>query len=281
MQELERTGAFDREILAVVTVTGTGWVDPDAARSLEYEHGGNTAIVAQQYSYLPSWISFLVDADKAAATGEALNNAVYQRWSQLPADHRPKLIVFGLSLGSYGAEAGFAGPDVQQSVANLAGRSDGVLLVGPTASNKVWSQLQAARSPASPVWRPVYQDGVTVRFANQPSDLTGEAPDWKEPRVLYIHHPSDPVGYFDYETLWSRPDWTKAPTGYDVPARVGWWPIVTWVQLVGDLIAGFSTPPGHGHNYAADYVAGWAAVAPPAGWTDADSTRLLQHLGLG
>ena len=99
VQELERTGAFDREVLAVVTVTGTGWVDPDAARSLEYEHAGNTAIVAQQYSYLPSWISFLVDADKAAATGEALNNAVYQRWSQLPADHRPKLIVFGLSLG--------------------------------------------------------------------------------------------------------------------------------------------------------------------------------------
>jgi hypothetical protein len=76
------------------------------------------------------------------------------------------------------------------------------------------------------------------------------------------------VGYFDYETLWSRPEWTDAPTGYDVPARVGWWPIVTWVQLVGDLIAGFSTPPGHGHNYAADYGAGWAAVAPPAGTKD-------------
>ena len=66
VQELERTGAFDREVLAVVTVTGTGWVDPTAARSLEYEHHGDTAIVAQQYSYLPSWISFLVDADKAA-----------------------------------------------------------------------------------------------------------------------------------------------------------------------------------------------------------------------
>ena len=66
----------------------------------------------------------------------------------------------------------------------------------------------------------MYQDGVTVRFANQPSDLADAAPDWKTPRVLYIHHPSDPVGYFDYETLWSRPDWTKAPTGYDVP-RLG------------------------------------------------------------
>ena len=45
VEELERTGAFDREVLAVVTVTGTGWVDPDAAQSLEYEHNGNTAIV--------------------------------------------------------------------------------------------------------------------------------------------------------------------------------------------------------------------------------------------
>lgn len=281
VQELERTGAAEREVLAVVTVTGTGWVDPDAAISLEYAHRGDTAIVAQQYSYLPSWISFLVDADKAAATGEALNDAVHQWWSALPEASRPKLVVFGLSLGSFGAEAAFAGPTAAGSVANLVDRSDGALIVGPTDSNRIWTQLQAAREPGSPVWRPVYDGGRTVQFANKPENLAEPDPAWQTPRVLYIHHPSDPVGYFDYATLWQRPDWTRAPTGYDVPDRVGWWPIVTWVQLVADLIAGFSTPPGHGHNYASDYVAGWTAVVPPAGWTDADSVRLLQHLDLG
>ena len=31
VEELERTGAFDREIVVVATSTGTGWIDPDAA----------------------------------------------------------------------------------------------------------------------------------------------------------------------------------------------------------------------------------------------------------
>ncbi|MET0908316.1 MAG: alpha/beta-hydrolase N-terminal domain-containing protein, partial [Ilumatobacteraceae bacterium] len=56
VEELQRTGAFDRDILAVVTVTGTGWIDPDASRALEVLHSGNTAMVGMQYSFLPSWI---------------------------------------------------------------------------------------------------------------------------------------------------------------------------------------------------------------------------------
>jgi uncharacterized membrane protein len=45
VRELERTGAFRREVLGVITTTGTGWVDPNAASSLEYLHRGNTALV--------------------------------------------------------------------------------------------------------------------------------------------------------------------------------------------------------------------------------------------
>ena len=68
------------------------------------------------------------------------------------------------------------------------------------------------------------------------------------------------------------------PKGYDVLARAGWFPIVTGVQEVADLIAGFSAPSGYGHNYAIDFVSGWAAVVPPVQWTEADSARLQQHL---
>ena len=75
VRELERTGAFEREVLGVVTTTGTGWVDPNAASSLEYLHGGDTALVGLQYSYLPSWISFLVDRAEAAEAGAALTGA--------------------------------------------------------------------------------------------------------------------------------------------------------------------------------------------------------------
>jgi uncharacterized membrane protein len=70
----------------------------------------------------------------------------------------------------------------------------------------------------------------------------------------------------------------RVSQGYDIPARAGWFPIVTGVQEVPDLIAGFSAPSGYGHNYAVDLVSGWAAVVPPARWTQADSARLQRHL---
>ena len=278
VRELERTGAFEREILGVVTTTGTGWVDPNAASSLEYLHGGDTALVGLQYSYLPSWISFLVDRDEAAEAGVALYRHVHRRWSQLPAEGRPKLIIFGESLGSFGAEAPFRGGDAAASLANLVAGSDGALFTGPTASNPIWSQLTDDREPGSPVWRPVYGGGTQVQFANRPADLERPDPGWRHPRVLYVHHPSDPVGNATLEALWRRPEWTDRPQGYDVPARAGWFPIVTGVQEVADLMAGFSAASGYGHNYGINFVTGWAAVVPPAGWTAADSARLQRHL---
>ncbi|MBV9722384.1 MAG: alpha/beta-hydrolase family protein, partial [Mycobacterium sp.] len=43
--ELERTGAFARKVLVIAPTTGTGWIDPVAARSLEMIYNGDTAIV--------------------------------------------------------------------------------------------------------------------------------------------------------------------------------------------------------------------------------------------
>ena len=278
VRELERTGAFEREVLAVVTATGTGWVDPNGASALEYLHGGDTAMAGLQYSYLPSWISFLVDRGEAAEAGTALYRQVHRRWSQLPAEGRPRLLVFGESLGSFGAEAAFRGRDAAASLGNLVAGSDGALFTGPTASNRIWDQLTDDREPSSPVWRPVFDGGTAVQFANRPTDLERADPAWRQPRVLYVHHPSDPVGNANLESLWRRPEWTEQPKGYDIPARVGWFPIVTGFQEVADLVAGFSAPSGYGHNYGIDFAAGWAAVAPPEGWTTADTVRLQRHL---
>ena len=69
VRDLQRAGGFGRKNLLVVTTTGSGWVDPALSDSFEYLSGGDAATVAIQYSYLPSWISYLVDQSKARDAG--------------------------------------------------------------------------------------------------------------------------------------------------------------------------------------------------------------------
>ena len=172
VRDLQRAGGFERKVLVVATTTGTGWVDPAAVDSLEYEFNGDSAMVAMQYSYLPSAVSFLVDQTKAKDAGRALFDQVYSVWSQLPAGSRPELLVFGESLGTFGGEAAFSGlPDI-------GARTDGVLWAGPPNFNRLWRDFVGDREPSSPEWLPVYDTGKEVRFADQPSDLGQPATAW-------------------------------------------------------------------------------------------------------
>jgi uncharacterized membrane protein len=141
LKELERAGAFGRRVLCVVTATGTGWIDANGIDALEYMYEGDSALVSIQYSYLPSWISFLVDRSRAEQAGRELFNEVYARWSQLPEARRPRLLVFGESLGSFGGEAAFSGTD------DLRNRTDGALWEGPPNDNTLWGEFVRKRDP--------------------------------------------------------------------------------------------------------------------------------------
>jgi uncharacterized membrane protein len=278
VDELNRTHAQDREVLMLVATTGTGWVDPLAAAALEYMYRGDTAIAAMQYSFLPSWISFILDTTTAMESGIAINEAVIEWWEGLPEDNRPRLIAFGESLGSLGSEAGYALGSLDESLAFIQEKVDGAFWVGPTDSNAVRQQLLAERDPTSPVWKPVYNDGAIVRLENQPGSHDPYDASWLAPRVVYYHHASDPVGYWNWETVWKPQDWTDKPVGPDVPDSVRWVPFTTFTQVVVDLINGFSASVGHGHNYNDTFVEGWSIVAPPDGWTAADTDALQAHL---
>ncbi len=276
--ELERTGAFERDVLAVVTVTGTGWIDPDASRALEVLHSGNTAMVGIQYSFLPSWIAKLLVDGASAEAGAVLFDTVYEAWAELPEDDRPKLIIYGLSLGSYGAESAYAGQTAANSVANMMARTDGVLLGGPTNDNVAHRQITGDREEGSPVWRPVYEDGETVRFFNDVDELIPLDPDWEAPRYAYVQHGSDPVTFWNFNSIWSPSPWMDDPRGPDVPEGGPWVPFVTGIQGVFDLMAGFSAPPGHGHDYQLEWPGAWAQVIPPEGWTSDDTEALNTFL---
>lgn len=274
VRELERAGGFDREVLVVWVPTGTGWVVEEAAVALELLHRGDTAIAAIQYSFLPSLLAVFMDDGLAEEAGIALFNAVHDHWSGLPIDERPVLLLFGKSLGTAGVEAPFAGLDASSSVANLVARTDGALIVGAKIVNPVHSQLTRERDPGSPVWQPIFDEGRSVRFVSRDPNQPPMDPDWRAPRIVYLQHPSDPVPHWGLEALWWPPEWYDRPRGYDVPDAAGWFPVVSGVQGVSDLIFQLSTPPGFGHVYSTDYADGWARVAPPDGWTEADTERL-------
>jgi uncharacterized membrane protein len=278
VRELERAGGFDRKVLVVWVPTGTGWIVPKAAASLEQLHRGNTAIVAIQYSFLPSVLAIFMDAGLANDAGIALFNAVRARWSELPPDGRPKLVVFGKSLGTAGVEVPFVGVDASSSVANLVARTDGALIVGAKQSNPIHSQLTRERDPGSPVWQPVFDRGRTVRFLNRDPDQPALDAHWSAPRIVYLQHPSDPTVFWSVEALWWPPQWMDQPRGFDVPDELRWFPIVSGVQAVGDILHQLGTPPGFGHDYSTDYVKGWASVISPEAWTDAETERLEQFI---
>lgn len=267
IDELERTGAFERSVLVVIATTGTGWVNPTAAQAIELVHNGDSALVASQYSYLPSWVSFVADRDKAAEAGTLLVDRVHERWLQESEATRPKLLIYGESLGTQAAEGAFDG------LAEIRDTVDGVLWVGPPNANRIWGQLVDRRDPGTTEIEPEYADGLVVRFADDATDMAENGP-WLSPRVLYVQHPSDPVVWWSTGLAFTRPDWLREPPGEDRSPSMKWFPVVTFWQVTADLTNAAAVPDGHGHNYGTLVLDGWIAVAQPSGWTDADTERV-------
>jgi uncharacterized membrane protein len=269
VDDLQRAGGFQRKNLLVVTTTGSGWVDPALVDTFEYLTGGDCATVAIQYSYLPSWVSYLVDQSKALAAGRALFDAAYGAWAKLPAGHHPRLFVAGESLGSFGGEAAFTGEN------DLANRTSGALFAGPPNFNTLFREFSDNRDAGSPEVQPVYQDGRTVRFANDPAaGIPPQGQPWEGSRVLYMLHPSDPIVWWSPHLIFSQPDWISEPPGRDVLRGMFWMPFITFWQVTADLPFATGVPDGHGHRYSGEYVDGWNAVLRPAGITPQDLTKL-------
>lgn len=271
-QELRRTGGLDREVVAVATTTGTGWINDAEASALEYMYNGDTAIVSMQYSFLPSWLSFLVDKENARQAGQALFEAVDGLIREMPEAQRPRLVVFGESLGSFGGEAPFL------ALNNLIARTDGALFSGPTFNNTIWTQLTRERDAGSPMWLPIYDDGENVRFSAKAENLARPDAPWGAPRVVYLQHASDPIAWWNPDLLFAEPDWLREPKGYDVSGRMQWIPIVTFLQVSADMAVAVDVPDGHGHVYVKDVANAWAAILQPPGWTPEKTERLRSKL---
>ncbi|MCS3788840.1 putative membrane protein [Tsukamurella ocularis] len=271
-RELARTGALDRRHVVVVPTTGSGWVNPTAARAVELMYDGDVALVAMQYSYLPSWISFLTDGEASLRSGKRLIDAVVADVRARPAPARPKLLVMGESLGSRAGEGAFAG------LSDIRDKVDGVVWLGPPRANPIHSAITDRRDLGTPEVLPTYTDGLIVRFTDGQRPLTGDGGsggvEWLAPHIVYVQHPSDPVVWWSPELILRQPDWLREPPGRDRSPAMAWYPFVTFWQVSADLANAAGVPDGHGHNYGTALVDAFAAVLPPAGWTSADTERV-------
>ncbi|MEH3141390.1 MAG: alpha/beta-hydrolase family protein [Mycobacterium kyogaense] len=274
-RELQRTGGLERAVVAVATTTGTGWINNAEATALEYMYNGDTAIVSMQYSFLPSWLSFLVDKENARQAGQALFEAVDELVRAMPEAQRPKLVVFGESLGSFGGEAPFL------ALNNLIARTDGALFSGPTFNNTIWTDLTINRDPGSPQWLPIYDKGENVRFVAEPRDLQRPHDPWGQPRVVYLQHASDPIAWWNPDLLFAKPDWLREPRGYDVSPDMQWIPVVTFLQVSADMAVAVDVPDGHGHVYVRNVADAWASILLPPGWSAAKTEKLRPLLRSG
>lgn len=257
--ELDRTKAWDRQVLVLITTTGQGWVNNWGATAVEYLTGGNCALAAIQHSTLPSPLALLDASNRPREAGRAVLEAVSARLAQLPAGHRPKVYVSGESLGAYGGNAAFSSLD------DLLARVDGAVWTGTPTFTDLHRQITAARVVGSTQVNPVVDNGRHVRFASKPAELSADQfgrplGAWEFPRVVYVQHPSDPVVWWSPDLLVETPPWL-AETRVEGPAvAMSWLPVVTFWQVTGDMPAATEVPSGYGHNYRDELVPVWAAV---------------------
>ena len=111
-RELERTNAFDRSWLMVASPTGTGYVNYAAVSILEFLTRGDCATLAMQYSARPSPLS-LDRVSEGRRHMRMLAGALRERLAQCPPGRRPKVLLFGESLGAWTSQDAFVNSGTQ------------------------------------------------------------------------------------------------------------------------------------------------------------------------
>ena len=269
LAELKRIGAFKRKALVIATPTGTGWIDPAGLAPAEFLFDGDIASVSVQYSYLPSWLSLLVAPEYGAETAREVFTEVYGFWRELPRATRPKLYLFGLSLGSLNSDLSVEMFDV------VGDPFDAAVWVGPPFASRTWPRVTRERVAGTPSWLPEFGNGSVVRFGSQNGFAPSSGPGWGPMRLVYLQYASDPIVFFETDSLVGPPSWMAKPRGPDVSPEFQWYPGVTFLQLILDIITATTTKVGHGHVYAGtDYLDAWITATDAPGWDDAGLDRI-------
>ena len=272
LDELERTGAFERSWLLVDSPTGTGYVNYAAVNALEVLARGDCAAVAMQYAARPSVLS-LDRVKEGRRQSRLLLDALHARLEQIPEDRRPRLVLFGESLGAWSSQD----PFVDRGTAGLdATGVDRAIWIGTPHFSK-WKE-QVLRDDRSDV------DHTTLGVFNDIDEWHALGPDACESiRYVMITHHNDGVALFGPELAIQAPEWLGPPDSRPsgVPKGMRWVPGATFFQVLVDMKNSATVVPGQfaatGHDYRADLLPFFDAVLG-FGATEDQRTRIAAWL---
>ena len=246
LAELDRTGAFDREYLLLVSPTGTGWVDHTLIESAELFARGDIATCCIQYGKYPSFLS-LQKVALGRAQFRLLLWGVKQRLAERPQDRRPRVLVFGESLGAWTSSdvvmyQGIAGFDHYGI--------DRALWVGlPWLAR--WSRSGMARGSSKLV-----PPGTVGVFDSTEALAALEGEERARLRAVILSHDNDPIAVLGPDLAVRPPDWLGEQRGRGVPPSMEWSPGITFVHTMIDAANAMVMVPGEfgsfGHDYRAD-----------------------------
>jgi uncharacterized membrane protein len=252
LAELDRTGAWDRSLLMLISPTGTGYVNYCAVAATEYLTSGDVATVTLQYSKRPSPLS-LGRIGAAREQNRLLLLHVMDRLRAVPPTRRPRVVLFGESLGAHTSQ------DMFLHWGTLGPRALGIdraLWIGTPYGSKWMHQVTgAARPDVDPDLVGVFND--FEQYAALPAERRARL------RYVLLSHDNDGVTKFGPDLIVNRPRWLEpgrppvevisraSPRG--VPPGMRWRPLTTFLQTMIDMKN--AQAPGAYRAYAHDYRA--------------------------
>jgi uncharacterized membrane protein len=254
MRELERTKAFERRWLLVASPTGTGYVNYAAASILEHLSRGDCASVAMQYSARPSPLS-LDRVREGRRQMRMLMARLRERLATMPEVERPKVVLFGESLGAWTSQDAY----VERGTQGLI--DDGVdyaIWIG-TPHFSEWKERVLYDD------RPDVERSLVGVFNDIEEWHARPAEERARIRYVMITHYDDGVAVFGPELAVQAPPWlSHADRPKTVPRGMRWSPTTTFFQVMVDMKNAANVVPGvfaaRGHDYRADLLPFFHAV---------------------
>jgi uncharacterized membrane protein len=218
-----------------------------AVETAEYLTRGNMASVTMQYSLRPSPLS-LDRVAEGRTHYRMLIDAIHNALGQRPPDRRPRVVLFGESLGAWTSQDAFVHRGTQGL---LNAGVDRAIWIGTPYMSR-WKQEVLHDD------RPDVDRSLVGRF-NDFGELEALDPEARRRlRYVMITHANDAVGHFGLDLLVRAPEWLgpAAARAATVPGAQQWRSPTTFVQTLVDMKNAANVIPGQfeakGHDYRAD-----------------------------